>query len=42
TVFVNGCPDGLVLVCAEDYPVGFAKGNAGSLKNKLDPAWRKL
>ena len=42
TVFVNGCPDGLVLVCAEEYPVGFAKGNAGSLKNKLDPAWRKL
>ena len=32
--------DGYVLVCVEGYPLGFAKNNKGTLKNKYLPGWR--
>lgn len=34
--------DGFVLVCAGEYPVGWAKANNGGLKNKYLPGWRML
>lgn len=34
--------DGYVLVCAGDYPLGWAKANRGSLKNKYLPGWRMM
>lgn len=35
-------PDGYVLVCAGDYPLGWAKCNKGNLKNKYLPGWRMM
>lgn len=32
--------DGFVLVCVEDYPLGWAKAQNGVLKNKYLPGWR--
>ena len=32
--------DGYVLVCVEDYPLGFAKKTGDRLKNKYLPGWR--
>lgn len=32
--------DGLVLVCVENYPLGWAKAQNGVLKNKYLPGWR--
>lgn len=34
--------DGYVLVCAGDYPLGWAKCGKGSLKNKYLPGWRMM
>lgn len=34
--------DGYVLVCAGDYPLGWAKCNKGNLKNKYLPGWRMM
>ena len=31
---------GWVLVCVDDYPLGWAKYAGGSLKNKYYPGWR--
>lgn len=35
-------PDGFVLVCADDYPLGWAKAQGGILKNKYLPGWRLM
>lgn len=35
-------PDGFVLVCAGDYPIGWAKAQSGVLKNKYLPSWRLM
>ncbi len=35
-------PDGYVLVCVGDYPLGWAKANKGGLKNKYLPGWRMM
>lgn len=35
------CPDGWVLFCVEEFPLGWGKCNRGRLKNKYNPAWRK-
>lgn len=32
---------GWCLVCLEDYPLGWAKGNGATLKNKYYPGWRR-
>lgn len=34
--------DGFALVCAGDFPVGWAKAKGGNLKNKYLPGWRML
>ncbi len=34
--------DGYVLVCCEDYPLGWAKAKGNSLKNKYLPGWRMM
>ncbi len=33
------CSDGWVLVCVEEFPLGFAKASKGSLKNKYPKDW---
>ena len=33
--------NGIVLVCVDDYPLGFAKAKNGILKNKIDKGWIK-
>lgn len=33
---------GYVLVCAGEYPLGWAKGGCGNLKNKYLPGWRMM
>lgn len=35
-------PDGYVLVCVGDYPLGWAKAQGGRLKNKYLPGWRMM
>ncbi len=35
-------PDGFVLVCVEGYPLGWAKAQNGTLKNKYLPGWRMM
>lgn len=42
TIFADTGQSGWVLVCVNGYPLGFAKGSGTTLKNKLDPSWRKL
>ncbi len=36
----EGSAKGWHLVCVEDYPLGWAKGNGETLKNKYYPGWR--
>ena len=36
----SGWKKGWVLVCVDDYPLGWAKYAGGSLKNKYYPGWR--
>ncbi len=36
------CKDGWVLVCVDDYPLGWAKCQNNSLKNKYLPGWRYM
>ena len=31
---------GWILVCVDGFPLGWARGNGGSLKNKYYPGWR--
>ena len=40
TVQLPGMYSGWVLVCADGYPLGWAKGMQGALKNKYYPGWR--
>ncbi|MGN0505783.1 MAG: RsmF rRNA methyltransferase first C-terminal domain-containing protein [Lachnospiraceae bacterium] len=35
-------PDGFVLVCLKNYPLGWAKAQNGVLKNKYLPGWRLM
>lgn len=35
-------PDGFVLVCAGGFPLGWAKSQRGTLKNKYLPGWRMM
>ncbi len=35
-------PDGWVLVCVDDLPLGWAKAQRNTLKNKLLPGWRMM
>lgn len=35
-------PDGFVLICIDDFPVGWAKAQKGILKNKYLPGWRMM
>jgi len=34
--------DGFVLVCAGGFPLGWAKAQRGTLKNKYLPGWRMM
>ena len=34
--------DGFVLVCAGGFPLGWAKSQRGTLKNKYLPGWRMM
>jgi len=36
------CEDGLVLICVEDYPLGFGLAKSNKIKNKYDKNWRML
>lgn len=36
------CSDGYVLVCVDNYPLGFGKAKAGIIKNKYLPGWRLM
>lgn len=42
TIKVNSPYRGWVLVTCEGYPLGFGKIADGTVKNKIDPGWRKL
>lgn len=33
--------DGWVLLCVDDYPLGWGKRTRGNIKNKFHPGWRK-
>ena len=35
-------PDGFVLICVAGYPLGWAKAQNGTLKNKYLPGWRMM
>ena len=35
-------PEGNVLVCADSYPLGFARVKGGSFKNRYLPGWRMM
>lgn len=41
TIETNSNLNGMVLVCADDCPLGFAKAKNGVLKNKIDKGWIK-
>lgn len=32
--------DGLVLICVDGFPLGWAQKRGGQLKNKYNPGWR--
>ena len=34
--------DGYVLICVDDYPLGFGKNSKGTIKNKYLPGWRMM
>lgn len=36
------CRDGFVLMCVDNYPLGWAKVNKGNFKNKFLPGWRMM
>ena len=40
TIQADG-PDGWVLVCVEELPLGWGKSIRGNIKNKIEPGWRK-
>ncbi len=43
TVFLTeseGRKKGWILICVDGFPLGFAKGNGDTLKNKYNPGWR--
>ena len=41
TVFADEEKSGWVLVCADRWPLGFAKASGKALKNRIDPGWRR-
>lgn len=41
TIETNSNLNGVVLVCVDDCPLGFAKAKNGVLKNKIDKGWIK-
>ena len=41
TIETNSNLNGMVLVCVDDSPLGFAKAKNGVLKNKIDKGWIK-
>ncbi len=41
TIETNSNLNGMVLVCVDDCPLGFAKAKNGVLKNKIDKGWIK-
>lgn len=42
TIYCDDTYDGWVLVCADGYPLGFAKADGHRLKNKIETGHRKL
>ena len=42
TVFANAKYNGWVLICVDDYPLGFGKMQNGQIKNKIKAGVRKL
>ncbi len=42
TVECDDVKDGFVLVCADSYPLGWAKSKNGILKNRYLPGWRMM
>lgn len=42
TIKVNSPYRGWVLITCDGYPLGFGKIANGTVKNKIDPGWRKL
>lgn len=42
TIKVNSSYRGWVLITCDGYPLGFGKISNGTVKNKIDPGWRKL
>lgn len=42
TIPVEGGKDGMALICAKDYPLGWGKNSKGTLKNKYRAGWRWL
>ena len=38
----KACDKGWALICVGDFPLGFGKASAGSLKNKYLPGWRYM
>jgi NOL1/NOP2/sun family putative RNA methylase len=39
---VDGCRDGLILICVDGFPLGWGKLNRGTLKNKYLSGWRLM
>ncbi|MCT4611939.1 MAG: RsmB/NOP family class I SAM-dependent RNA methyltransferase [Clostridia bacterium] len=42
TLQIGNDIEGLVLICAEGYPLGFGKASRGKLKNNYDKGWRLM
>jgi len=42
TIQADSQYSGWVLICAGDYPLGWGKITKGSIKNKIEPGFRKL
>ena len=41
TIFADEEKSGWVLVCVDQWPLGFAKASGRTLKNRIDPGWRR-
>ena len=42
TLSIEGGKNGMTLICADEYPLGWGKNNKGTLKNKYRAGWRWL
>ncbi|MDO4413849.1 MAG: RsmB/NOP family class I SAM-dependent RNA methyltransferase [Erysipelotrichaceae bacterium] len=42
TIMDDECRNGWVLVCVDDYPLGFGKCSSHTIKNKLEKGFRKI